>query len=116
MKQRMTSVRFDGAAPLADPRPIREKAELTCREAAPLLGMSEDTLRSRIRANVYPFGRVQGHRVIVLRPELNRWLREQGPETQGTGSGEGLTKPLDAAIATAERLLHELKEMREGRR
>jgi len=112
MRGRRTSIRFDGA-PLPPPAPIRPKAELTPAEAGPLLAISEDTLRKRIRDGIYPFGVRSGHRILIFRPALERWLAQGEPADADV---DRAVKHLDDAIDHANELLRILREMAERRK
>ncbi len=112
MRNRRMSIRFDGA-PLPPPAPIRPKAELTPAEAGPLLGLSEQTLRKRIRDGIYPFGVTSGHRVLIFRPALERWLAQTEPIEDDV---DRAVRHLDEAIDHANELLRILREMAERRR
>ncbi len=112
MRGRRMSIRFDGAPP-PPPTPIRAKAELTAAEAGKLLGISEETLRKRVRDGIYPFAVSSGHRVLIFRPELERWLGQGEPLEDDV---DRAVRNLDEAIDHANELLRILKEIAERRR
>ena len=92
-RSRLTSLRFGAESLPAEPPP--PKAEMTTAELASLLGVSPRTVNRRLAAGLYPFVRESKGQRVILRADVERWLRgEEGKAEEQTERSHQLAEGL----------------------
>jgi len=108
-----TSLRFTDDGPIPLPTP-RVKLQITCREAAAILGpgWSEYRVRTYVKSGALP-GHVVGRRVVIYRHELERWMRGEDRSPMSiSDSRPEVERELDAYAPTIdERIDRTLRQL-----
>jgi hypothetical protein len=122
-----TSLRFTDDAPISLPAAPAQKLQVSCREAVALLGpgWSEYRVRQYVRNGALP-GHVIGHRTVIYRQELERWIRGDSKQADlyvsTSDSREQIERKLTAYAPTVDARMEvrlaeiERQQIRQGAR